>query len=235
MPDPALLKRAVANNAAWCDAICRAHDVPGTFLEDVWLNPGTSPRDYPNVVTLAPTIAADRIAELLNRTSAPAPSVKDSFGLLDLTAARCELLFRADWLVQAKSSDPVADDEPVTWTSVTTAAELADWTAAGANDPQDQGTFPPGLLHGPEITFWAGRRGDALVAGGITFVNNGVVGLSNTFFKPEAESGLRSLVGAIAFVGGGMPIVGYEHGDALRAALAAGFECLGPLSVWTRA
>ena len=30
----------------------------------------------------------------------------------------------------------------------------------------------------------------------------------------------------------GLPLVGYEEGDALRGALLTGFEAIGPLRVW---
>ena len=232
--DEALLQRTIANNAAWCDAVCRAHGNPGTFLGDAWLNQEECPRYYPNVITLSRGAGRGRVTELLDRTSAAAPSVKDSFGRLDLAEAGCELLFRAEWIVHVPAPGVPVVDSPLTWRPITTEAELAVWEASWADDPSSPRTFVPLLLRDPAITFWAGRNGDEVLAGGITFASNDVVGVSNTFFIGEAESGLSGLVRAIADLTGGTPIVGYEHGEALRAAVAVGFRPLGTLAVWVR-
>jgi hypothetical protein len=29
---------AARNNAVWCDTVCRAHGVPGEFLNGIWVN-----------------------------------------------------------------------------------------------------------------------------------------------------------------------------------------------------
>ena len=42
------------NNALWCDAVCRAHGLPGEFLAGLWLNRRPVPRFYANAVTLSP-------------------------------------------------------------------------------------------------------------------------------------------------------------------------------------
>jgi len=230
--DEALLQRTIANNAAWCDVVCRAHGNPGTFLGDAWLNRGQNPRYYPNVITLSRGAGRLRVAELLERTSAPAPSVKDSFGTLDPGDAGCALLFRAEWIVHTAASNEPAGDSALTWATITTEAELAAWEASWTDDAGAPRTFLPVLLREPAVTFWAGRRGDEVVAGGITFASHDVVSVSNTFFSEGAA--LRGLVRAVADRSEGAPIVGYEHGEALRAAVAVGFRSLGPLAVWVR-
>ena len=45
---------AVANNAAWCDAVCRAHGIEGTFFRDYWIQDGEVVPLYPNFITLTP-------------------------------------------------------------------------------------------------------------------------------------------------------------------------------------
>ena len=37
---------------------------------------------------------------------------------------------------------------------------------------------------------------------------------------------------AVAAIAPTLPLVGYEHGPTLEAALAAGFDPIGPLRVW---
>jgi hypothetical protein len=45
---------------------------------------------------------------------------------------------------------------------------------------------------------------------------------------------LAGAVRAVAALGPGLPIVGYERGEDLAAARAAGFRVLGPLRIWAR-
>ena len=59
----------------------------------------------------------------------------------------------------------------------------------------------------------------------------GVVGLSNFEGRNDAWPGA---VAAVAAAFPGHPVVGYEHGDALRVAVDHGAEPLGPLRVWVR-
>ncbi|HUN33702.1 MAG TPA: hypothetical protein VMU95_16960 [Trebonia sp.] len=40
MPSMRRLGAAVANNASWCDAVCRSHDHPGTFGPSLWSSTG---------------------------------------------------------------------------------------------------------------------------------------------------------------------------------------------------
>ena len=71
------------------------------------------------------------------------------------------------------------------------------------------------------------RGGNAVVA----HRGDGVVGLSN-FSGPD--EGWPGAVAAVASAFPDVPVVGYEHGDALEVALAHGAEPLGPLRVLVR-
>ena len=48
MQDPNLISAAVFNNAVWCDAVCQALGCDTDFVDDLWINSGTSPPFYPN-------------------------------------------------------------------------------------------------------------------------------------------------------------------------------------------
>jgi hypothetical protein len=54
----ALLGAAVANNASWCDAVCRSHSYPGTSGARVWISARHDLEFYPNAITLAPDATA---------------------------------------------------------------------------------------------------------------------------------------------------------------------------------
>lgn len=71
-------------------------------------------------------------------------------------------------------------------------------------------------------------RGGNLV---VAHRGDGVVGLSNFSGSDDAWPGA---VAAVAGAFPGLPVVGYEHGEALGNAMAHGAEPLGPLRVWVR-
>jgi hypothetical protein len=93
------------------------------------------------------------------------------------------------------------------WLHFPMPAAVSEWTASPSPDP----SFV--LLNGPGSSAIAHRGPSA-------------VGLSN--FTGDDWPGAVAAVSA-AFPG--LPVVGYEHGDALSAALAWGAEPLGPLRV----
>ena len=205
---------AAENNARWCDAVCRSHGLDARFEDDLWCVLGGAPRFYPDVVTLRPSAAVEDVL-------AHAPgSVKDSFACLELPGY--EVLFEAQWLVHRS---PRAGETSLTWSAVSAVEGWA--AAAGLGD-----IILPPLLDDPEVCILAGRRGEngPIVAGAILNATGDVVGLSNAF----GEVQWRDLPAVAAAVFPGRPIVGYEHGDALGEAVAAGFAPLHPLRVWVR-
>ena len=50
MPPDTFLRAAVANNAAWCDAVCRSHGYPGEFTDRIWISAGHALPFYPNEI-----------------------------------------------------------------------------------------------------------------------------------------------------------------------------------------
>lgn len=170
---------AAANNAAWCDFVCRKHGLAPVFAADAWTSPHRTPDLYPDAVTLSPEVDVD---ELLRRIEGGAgSSVKDSFAALDLAPLGFEVLFEAEWIVRHP---------------------------AGARP-----TPPP----------W-----DVLHLGVVDLCHTGdVVGLANVTTDDWTQ-----LLADLDERCPGEILVGYEHGDALDAALAAGFEAVGPLRVW---
>lgn len=61
-----------------------------------------------------------------------------------------------------------------------------------------------------------------------------MVGLSNLFAADEADTDTAwaGALNAIAARWPELPVVGYESGDDLDAAVRAGFTPIGPLRVW---
>ena len=232
------------NNALWCDAVCRAHGLPGEFVGGLWLNRQPVPRFYSNAITLSPKDPAGQrawVEHLLTRRARF--SVKDSFAALDLSGLGFDVLFEATWLWHdpVRRTQESATHPGVVWSVVTDAAGLARWEAAwaGLHDgqavPGSERVFRDGLLHEPGVALLAGARDGQIVAVAAANQTGDVVGLSNVFAPAVDTAAVWAKV--VDYVGElfpGRPVVGYERGDDLAAAEGAGFRPVGPLRVWTR-
>ena len=228
-----LLDAAVANNASWCDAVCRSHGYPGAFGSHLWSSPRHRLRLYPNAITLGPEVTAPEVL------AAAAPSqpfaVKDSFARLDLAPAGFGLLAEASWIVRDGGPDGLPDDG-LSWDKVTTPGELGDWETAWAGGGSGDGPmFLPGLLSDPRCVVLACRQDDAIIAGAIVYAADGATGISNLFSAgPPPDRLWASVQQVAAGLQPHLPVVGYEQGASLEAARQAGFRVLGTLRIWTR-
>ncbi len=233
---------AARNNAAWCDAVCRAHGGAGEFRPAVWVSRLPAPPRYPNAVTLADAAhAAAQLAAVddLQDTTLPAGwAVKDSFACLPLAARGFRVLFEAEWIWRAAETPvSVADETAPIWVRVTTDDELAAWESAWAGDAAAGGArvFPPALARDPDVAFLAARRDGAIVAGAVANRHAGAVGLSNVFTcEAGAASAWATCAPAAVRLFPALPVVGYEAGATLGLARAAGFAAVGALRVWVR-
>jgi hypothetical protein len=217
---------AARNNAEWCDLVCRGHGVTTQLDSRLWVARHRSPRHYPDAVTLLPDVTVD---EVLSRIDVrDGCSVKDSFAALDLRPAGFRVLFEAEWIHHASPPDPVF---PKTWRPVETPEELRAWaTRHGGGD-----VFVPALLADPRVAILAGHAGSAIVSGAVGSASASEVGVSNVFTSAANIVELwRDAPRAIACRFPGLPLVGYQSGADLAAALCNGFAAVGPLRVWVR-
>ncbi|MEU8586382.1 hypothetical protein AB0C59_05145 [Streptomyces sp. NPDC048664] len=233
MSKQSMVRAAARDNAEWCAVMSRAHGVAGEFLEQAWAAPARTPPYYPDAVTLAP--GADPAA-LLARidTAAPGASVKDSFADLDLTQAGFRVLFDAQWI--HRPPRPPAVLPALDWGVVDDAAALRAWASAWDDGGGDADLFRPGLLADPATRLLAGHSADGrVVAGAVASIGGPVVGVSNVFALDGGPDTAWPLVlAAVHHLFPALPVVGYEHGDDLEAAVRHGFEPIGPLRVWIR-
>ncbi|MEW2392518.1 hypothetical protein AB0933_29560 [Streptomyces venezuelae] len=230
---PPPLTAAVRNNAAWCDAVCRSHGVGGAVEGGVWASALRTPPLYPDAVTLSPAAAPDDVLTRIDLTS-PGASVKDSFGTLDLSGAGFEVLFEARW-IHRPATEP-APSRARGWEPVEGAGRLLAWEAAWSGDGESEGLFRTALLDDGAV-FLAPAGTGPVTAGAIAYPAAGAVGVSNLFAAdddPDADAAWRSCLEATDRLWPGVPVVGYEHGDDLAAAIRQGFEPVGPLRVWLR-
>ena len=179
------------------------------------MNAQKVPRFYPNAVTTVPGEAA--VAEqrkaiaILGSSNLPGRwAVKDSFNQLELGRAGFDVLLEASWIRNAMPVESTNSD--IVWSRVA-----------------------KGPVEGPDFAMFEGRRGFLLVAGGMLYRAEGVVGLTNVVaHAADAVAVWRSLALLAAKTFPRTPLVGYESGDELGAALDAGFEAGDPLTVWVK-
>ncbi|MFJ8659058.1 hypothetical protein [Streptomyces sp. NPDC093795] len=226
----AVLADAVRNNAEWCQAMCAAHGHPGTFGPRAWTSARRTPLYYPDAVTLTEDADTKDVLTGIDRTT-PGASVKDSHARLDLAAEGFRLLFEARWI--HRPADLPRPPAPAGWRPVRTPEELAAWALAWSDGDADEAAlFRPELLADRATTIVGGYAADGRVLGGAVLSEAaGVTGVSNLFTTGD-EDPSHAWAATLAAVPDGRPVVGYETGDALTAACAAGFGELGPLRVW---
>ena len=228
MPNHPTVADAARNNAEWCAAMCASHGVPSSFGTDAWAAHLRSPDLYPDTVTLEATTT---VGQLLPRVDAgPDCSIKDSFATLEHLPPGFRILFEAEWIGREPAS---TDDATKEWTPITDANELRSWEAAWADDDAPTDLFRPALLDDPAVVILAERVNQAIVAGAVLNRAAGVVGVSNFFTNAlDREAEWANAIASTAAHFPDAPLVGYERGDDLAAALRNGFVAMGPLRVW---
>lgn len=221
------VETAVGNNADWCSAVCRAHDVGVTVENGIWRTHATPPRFYPDAMTLRPGLTSSAlIGGLADR---PVCAVKDSWGSLDLRDAGFAPLLTASWIRRVPDDDDVTALE---WARVDDRSGALVWEDAA----EQPGLLRPRLLRDTAVRVLLARDGATVVGGAILFRSASAVGLSSVFTTLEERGAVWGDLPAVAqrkFPG--VPMVGYEHGADLDLATAAGFRVMGELRVWRRA
>jgi hypothetical protein len=233
---------AIENSVHWYDALCEAHGVPGEHHPAFWINRRAMPPYMSNLVTLRDGGAdaeAQQLAIQSLRDAGAACGVKDSFQCLSLEGLGLKVLFHATWIFRPASSPAPKEDGELSWRVVGTAAELQLWerTWRGVHDnadaPERTEVFLPSMLCNPDFRFLLGqRRGEAVATAALNHSRH-AVGLSNVFCATEEPA--RLFPGCVRLASStfpGLPLVGYERGEDLVAATAAGFEAVHGLSVW---
>jgi hypothetical protein len=236
-PDDEMAAAAARNNADWCDLFSRLHGGSGVFEADAWASATRTPDLYPDAVTLRPSVDPER---LLSRIEGSAgSSVKDSFGDLDLTPWGFERLFDASWI--SWTGRATATTIESRWAPVGNGAALQGWERAWGRPRGASRFFLPGLLERDDVVVLAVTEDGAVRAGAILSLGGGVVGLSNLFVAESSTGGAIAIADAFASAGSvasrlfpGQAVVGYQRGAGLDAAIAAGFDPIGPLSVWLK-
>ncbi|MEW1953009.1 hypothetical protein [Terrabacter sp. NPDC080008] len=237
MTDRILL--AARNNALWCDAVARSHGVTTSLDEAAWTAATRTPPYYPDAVTLSPDVGEYDVLARIDDSDGC--SVKDSWSRLDLSLEDFARLVVGEWVWLDPAVDvrPASSGSARTWRTVTTGDEMAAWVRAWASDPDAEAILRPSLLEEPGVHVLAARASTdpsaPVIAGAIVNVTGEVAGLGNVFaLDGDVPSAWREAAATAREAAPGIPLVGWEAGDSVDAAVAAGCERLGSLTVWLK-
>jgi hypothetical protein len=220
------LRSAVDASIGWYEDLCTLHGVGSILADGVWSALDRPPPLHSDAVVVEPAATADRVlARLDGREHC---GVKDSFATMELSREGMDLLFSATWIHRESGRQERA--APPGWTAVTTASRLAEWT--GHHDTGE--VLLPPLLRRGHFRILARRVDDRIVAGAVARLGSGVVDVSNVYAVPGQSVDWAELADVVGACFPGRPMVGYERGDALDAALEGGFAPVGELRVWVR-
>ena len=221
---------AVANNAAWCDAVARTHGVAGVLAADAWTAPARTPPLYPDAITLRPDVDARSLLTRID--TGPGASVKDSFATLDLAPLGFTVLFDATWITLAPGAGSLRGDT-LEFTTVDRAA-FAAWEQAWRRGDGPEDVLRASLLDDPAVTLLRSETTTA-ASGAALYATGDVIGLSNVFAPEDpVDVAWRGIVAWTAMHRPGATIVGYESGADLAAAWRIGFDPVAALRVWAR-
>lgn len=223
------VRLAALNNALWCDGMCQAHGQPTEFTDQLWICRGTPPRYHSNLTTLQPNS--------LEAVKKESPGgFKDGFHDINADQFGYQLLFEASWIWLDSSE---AGQTIFEWRRVLNDEELLAWEAGWATGGEDAVNhprqFPPCLLQDQNNAFLGGYQNGHMVAGCILNLTKPVVGISNAFALGIDLADLwhdLPLIANQTFPE--VPMVGYERGEDLKAALDAGFQGIGNLRLWVK-
>jgi hypothetical protein len=218
---------AIWNNVALCDAVCHFHNNSTCVEAGLWRTLTPAPPYFPDVITIHRAVTSDQVGALLADTGGR--SVKDSFATLDLAPFGFGPLFSASWIRREHSR--LGLPSVMAWAKVESRGEFDFWrTMHGSAD-----SIPMHLITDPGFSVFLGRDDSGLRAGFIANRSHDVVGVSNVFAADlPLEQVWREVAAVLAIRYPGRDAVGYEQGDALAAAINAGFTEIGPLTVWRR-
>lgn len=208
LPRPAaevarLVAAAAANLAGWHEANLRALGYRNEHVDGLWLTPDRVPPIFFSAVAIRPGASAQ--AAVSRVPASGWVSISDPWGDLALST----LGFSSDgdhpWMVRPPGASGHPEELPpeLRIERVTEPEGLHDFELAAAagfgSDPQPRFTWhaPPALAD-PRIAFWRGLVGGMTVAGSMSFVHAGVVGVYSVSTVPGARR--RGYASALTWV-----------------------------------
>lgn len=225
MTDPRAVS-AARNNGDWYTMMFDIHQRRYHRSDLVFAAIDEPPPYHSGMVVLTQGQSAAVTTLIPSRAEQPRFGIKDSFAELDFAEVELAELFAASWIW----CDKAPDIDLTAWQTIDSPDRLARWEAGwkDGGSPTDERQFPDAILERPDVAIFGRGDRDRYDAGVIANRSIDVVGLSNAFGPADAYPAAVAQCGRF---GDGLPIVGYERGDDLDVALAAGFAIIGELRV----
>ncbi len=234
------IQQAIYNNNGLYEAIFANHQIKFKQTDLIRYSLEQTPPLYSNLVTISKDWKPDDIFGNIDiryeNEKWDEWSVKDSFGVLDLSEYGFTKLFDAQWIyIEAKKFKPYGTNGNLHYEIVTTENVLSAWRIAWDSDEQlGKEIFNPKLLNDSKVYFVAGYDGKQIVSGCFVNRTDNVLGISN-FFAPDKNIKYWSEI--ISFIFGSieqMNIVGYERNELADTLQTLGFVVVGDLTVWLK-
>ena len=220
-----------------------AHDRKTQFSVGSWVHDGNSVPFYPRFITRSRGITENDVALELIKLGpvGGGTAIKDSRATLNLDSRNFKVLLESHWIACRTNAEARRDDASEwKWSRVSGIEDLEAWCSSWARlsnvaEELARDLFKTILLENQNVSFLIRTTAERTVGVAITFENDHSVGISN-FMSEDAfrQSNWDSLASYLENVQPQMTLVGYENGPDLEAALAAGFEELGPLKIWVK-
>jgi hypothetical protein len=233
-------QKAILNNNDLYKEIFRSQNIESNCTDSIWYCLDKTPPLYSNLVTISEEWKPDDIFRNIDRKYEDEKwegwSLKDSFGLLDLTAYGFAKLFDAQWVyLEATNFKPESESRNLRYEIIKNEPDLAKWRLAWDSDERlGEQIFSSKLLDNPRVYFVAGYYGKQIVSGCFANETENVLGISN-FFSPGNDSGHWSEM--ISFIFDSIyraDIVGYKRKEIINKLRELGFEPVGNLTVWLK-
>ncbi len=233
-------QQAILNNNDLYRAIFADHKIEVRQTDSIFYSLEKTPPLYSNLVTLSEGWKPDDIFEEIDAAFQSERwdewSIKDSFGVLDLSDREFIELFDAQWIyLEAQNFQPCESSTNLKYEIVTTENALAEWRIAWDSDEElGKQIFSPRLLADPKLYFVAGCEGKQIVSGCFINRTDDVLGISN-FFAPDGD--VRHWSDVVSFIFRSIQrtdLVGYERKPLIERLQLLGFEMVGDLAVWLK-
>jgi hypothetical protein len=234
------LQKAIRNNNGLYEAIFSGHNIKSHRTDSIWYSLEETPPLYSNLITISKDWKPDAIFRAIDLNYEEGKwdkwSLKDSFGVLDLSRHGFTRLFDAQWMyLEAANFIQIEGGQKLRYEILNREDALPAWRSAWDSDERlGEEIFDTKLLADQRVHFVAGYKEEQIVSGCFLNKTDDVLGVSN-FFSPGEGIGYWSDM--ISFICGSiecLDIVGYERNDLVEKLQSLGFESIGNLTVWLK-
>jgi len=233
-------QQAIYNNNGLYEAIFSNRKIKFNRADFIFYSLEKTPPLYSNLVTISPKWKPDDIFRNIDFNYEKERwnewSIKDSFGVLNLSKYGFTKLFDAEWMyLEAEKFTRIEKSKNLRYEVINDEDVLSAWRIAWDFDEQlGKEIFSPKLLSNPKVYLVAGYERERIVSGCLINKTEDVLGISN-FFAPSKEIAYWSEI--ISFIFNSIEradIVGYKRNELVEKLKLLGFDSVGNLTVWLK-